>query len=63
VNAPTLGEQLDQIMRELDATGAAWAAAGYRYAGPEFDAHEHVFARLREWQLQVDARKLWSGQP
>lgn len=63
MNAPTLGEQLDQIMRELDATGAAWATAGYRYAGPEFDAREQVFARLREWQLQVDARKLWSGQP
>jgi hypothetical protein len=63
VNAPTLGEQLDQIMRDLDATGATWAATGYRYTGPEFDAREQVFACLREWQLQVDARKLWSGQP
>ncbi len=50
-------------MRDLDATGAAWAATGYRYTGPAFDAREQVFARLREWQLQVDARKLWSGQP
>lgn len=30
----TAGEQLDAIMRDLDATGAAWKAAGYVYGGP-----------------------------
>lgn len=41
--------QLAAIMRDLDATGAAWAAAGYPYGGPEDEAREAVFARLRAW--------------
>lgn len=45
----TLGEQLDAIMRDLDATTAAWKAAGHPFSGPECDAREAVFARLHEW--------------
>jgi hypothetical protein len=47
--AQTAGEQLDAIMRDLDATGAAWEAVGYARPSPEDDAREAVFARLREW--------------
>ena len=43
------GQQLDAIMRDLDATGAAWEAAGYPFDGPEAEAREAVFARLRAW--------------
>ena len=43
------GEQLDEIMRDLDRTGAAWVAAGYGYDTPEYAAREAVFLRLREW--------------
>jgi hypothetical protein len=43
------GEELDAIARDLDATGKAWAAAGYGYDTPEYEAREAVFARLREW--------------
>jgi hypothetical protein len=43
------GEQLDSIMRDLDAAGAAWERAGYGYGTPEDDAREAIFARLREW--------------
>lgn len=49
----TPAEQLDAIFADLDTTGAAWEASGYPYDGPEFDAREAVFARLREWNLQV----------
>lgn len=45
----TAGEELDGIMRDLDSTGAAWVAAGYRFEGPEFEAREAVFARLKTW--------------
>lgn len=45
----TAGEQLDAIMRDLDATGAAWKAAGLPRGGPEWEAREAVFARLKEW--------------
>lgn len=41
--------ELDAIMRDLDATGAAWEAAGYGYGTPEDQAREAVFARLRAW--------------
>ncbi len=44
----TAGEQLDGIMRDLEATGAAWEAAGYG-DGPECDAREAAFARLNDW--------------
>lgn len=47
--APSRGEQLDAIARDLDATGAAWQAAGYPSDGPEFEAREAVFRRLRAW--------------
>lgn len=43
------GEELDAIMRDLDRTTAAWAAAGYGYGTPEDEAREAVFARLKEW--------------
>lgn len=45
----TAGEQLDTIMRDLDATSAAWVQAGYGYGTPEDEAREAVFTRLAEW--------------
>jgi hypothetical protein len=51
-----LGQQLDAIMRDLDATTAAWAAAGYGYDTPEYEAREEVFRRLREWNKAAAAR-------
>lgn len=50
--APSAGEQLDAIMRDLDATTKAWAAAGYGYDTPEDEAREAVFARLKVWNKQ-----------
>lgn len=41
--------ELDEIMADLDATGAAWQAAGYGYDTPEWAAREAVFARLKAW--------------
>lgn len=46
---PTAGEELDAIMRDLDATTKAWAAAGHKFDGPEHEAREAVFARLKAW--------------
>lgn len=46
---PTAGEELDAIMRDLDATTKAWVAAGHKYDGPEAEAREAVFARLKAW--------------
>jgi hypothetical protein len=46
---PNAGEELDAIMRDMDETTAAWAAAGRRFDGPEFEAREAVFARLKAW--------------
>jgi len=46
---PNAGEELDAIMRDLDATTKAWAAAGHKYDGPEDQAREAVFARLKVW--------------
>lgn len=43
------GQQLHAIMRDLDATTAAWVAAGYGYGTPEDEAREAVFARLNAW--------------
>lgn len=48
-DAPNRGQQLQAIMADLDRTGDAWVAAGYPFDGPEADAREAVFARLREW--------------
>lgn len=45
----TAGEELDAIMRDLDAAGEAWVAAGYGYDTPEHEAREAVFARLKAW--------------
>ena len=50
--------ELDAIMADLDATGAAWEAAGYGYDTPECEAREAVFARLNEWNR---AREAWAG--
>ncbi len=43
------GDELDEIMRDLDKTGVAWVAAGYGYETPEYEAREAVFRRLRAW--------------
>lgn len=50
------GQQIDAIMNDLDATTKAWAAAGHRYTGPEWEAREAVFARLKEWNRQQAER-------
>lgn len=42
-------------MRDLDATTAAWAAAGHGYDTPEYEAREAVFARLRAWNVEQAA--------
>jgi hypothetical protein len=47
-------DELDAIMADLDATGAAWEAAGYGYDTPEWEAREAVFARLRAWNAARD---------
>lgn len=47
--ARTAGEQLAEIMRDLDRAGDAWEAAGYPFDGPTADAREAVFARLADW--------------
>jgi hypothetical protein len=52
---PHLGEQLDEISRDLDAAGDAWVAAGYPYEGPTWEAREAVFARLRAWNARAGA--------
>lgn len=52
---PNLGEQLDQIMRDLERTGEAWGASGYGYDTPEYRAREAAFARLHAWNEAVDA--------
>ena len=59
MTAPTAtgtATELDAIMADLDATGAAWVAAGYPSGGPEFEAREAVFARLKVWN---EARAAW----
>lgn len=50
-------EEFDAITRDLDATTAAWVAAGYGYDTPEDQAREAVFVRLREWNK---ARETWT---
>lgn len=52
MTTPTAGEQLDAIMRDLDATTKAWAAAGHGYGTPEAEAREAVFARLKAWNAE-----------
>lgn len=46
------GEQLDEIMRAMDQATDAWVAAGHPFTGPEADAREAVFARLRQWNAE-----------
>lgn len=46
---PNAGQELDAIMRDMDEATAAWAKAGRRFDGPEFEAREAVFARLKAW--------------
>jgi hypothetical protein len=53
---PTAGEQLDAIMRDLDTTTAAWAAAGHGYDTAEAEAREAVFQRLKAWNAEWAAR-------
>lgn len=53
-----LGQQLDEITRDLDATTKAWAEAGHPSSGPEYEAREAVFDRLHEWNENYEKR--WS---
>lgn len=48
-NQASAGETLGAITKDLDTTTEAWRAAGYPYHGPEADAREAVFARLKAW--------------
>lgn len=50
------GAELDAIMRDLDAAGAAWVKAGYPFGGPEFEAREAVFTRLHAWNKAREGR-------
>jgi hypothetical protein len=50
----TAGERLDAIMRDLGAAGDAWVKAGYPYEGPEFEARETVFLRLRKFNADLE---------
>jgi hypothetical protein len=43
------GQQLGEIMRDMNEATAAWVAAGYGEGTPEEQAREAVFVRLREW--------------
>jgi hypothetical protein len=56
MESPTLGEELDAIMGDLDRTTSEWAKAGYGYDTPEWEAREAVFARLKAWNKKVAAR-------
>lgn len=49
---PNAGQQLDEIMRDLDETTKAWAASGHGYDTPEAEAREAVFARLKKWNQE-----------
>lgn len=40
---------LAAIMADLDDATGAWVAVGYGYDGPEYEAREQVFGRLRAW--------------
>lgn len=53
MSVTSLGEELDAIMRDLDRTTKAWAAAGYGYGTPEDDEREAVFARLKAWNAKT----------
>lgn len=55
------GRQLDAIIDALDQATAAWVAAGYPMNGPEHDAREAVFARLREWNAAGGYRMTCAG--
>lgn len=46
------GEQIDQIMDRLSATGEAWVASGFRYDTPEYAAREAAFDELRAWNAR-----------
>lgn len=54
---PAAGEQLDAIMRDLDRTTEAWAAAGHGYGTPEDEAREAVFACLKAWNQRYGGTK------
>lgn len=56
MNAQTLGEQLDEIMRDMDAAYAAKRAAKAGFDSPESDAIEAVYVRLRALNAQIAAR-------
>lgn len=43
------GQQLDAIMKRMDAAYGDWKAAGYGYGTPAHDTLEAVYADLREW--------------
>lgn len=53
---PTLGEQLDQISKDLSAAYAAMRAAGASWDSPESEAVEAVYVRLRAWNSLAAAR-------
>lgn len=56
MNTQSLGEQLDEIMRDMDAAYAAKRAAKAGFDSPEADAIEAVYVRLRAFNEQVAGR-------
>lgn len=52
----TLGEQLDALMKRMDAATDAWRDAGHPYDGPVYEAREAVYAALRAWTEQAKTR-------
>lgn len=55
--------ELDAITADLDATTTAWAAAGHRLAGAEYEAREEVFRRLRAWNEAREAGRFLGVRP
>lgn len=57
------GAELDAISTDLDATTAAWAAAGHPFDGPEYEAREAVFRRLRAWNTARSEGRFLGTRP
>lgn len=56
MTTPTLRDQLDEIMQDMDAAYAAVRAAKAGFDSPEYEAVEAVYVRLRAWNARVAAR-------
>lgn len=50
----TLGEELLQVMRDMDAAFFAWVDAGQPMNGTAYDEREAVYARLRDLTARMN---------